>query len=49
MPAEQTSKTINDYLDALVARADYARYFADDVTFEIVGTPQGAQGRDALT
>jgi steroid delta-isomerase-like uncharacterized protein len=48
MTAHQTSTTINGYLDALVARADYAQYFADDVTLEIVGTPQGAQGRDAV-
>jgi steroid delta-isomerase-like uncharacterized protein len=42
------SEMMHAYLDALVSRGDFAGYFADDVTFEIVGTPQTAHGRTAV-
>jgi steroid delta-isomerase-like uncharacterized protein len=44
-----TSKIIRSYLDALVARGDFATFFADDVTFEIAGTDQAARGRQAVS
>jgi predicted ester cyclase len=48
MSNRAASEMLHGYLDALVSRGDFARYFADDVTFEIVGTPQSAHGRDAV-
>jgi predicted ester cyclase len=48
VPMSSTSKsTIESYLDALVARGDYAQYFSDDVTSELVGTTTNTHGRDA--
>ena len=44
-----TSKIIRSYLDALVGRGDFAAFFADDVTFEIVGTDQATRGRQAVS
>jgi predicted ester cyclase len=38
---------MQDYLDALVKRADYAAYFTDDVVTTFEGTDQRASGRDA--
>lgn len=37
--------TMDGYLDTLVARGDFAAYFADDVTIEVVGSGQTGQGR----
>jgi len=48
MSHQAQSQTMHTYLDALVSGGDYAGYFADDVTFEIVGTPQTAHGRTAV-
>jgi ketosteroid isomerase-like protein len=45
----QREKTgIDDYIDALVARADFGRFFTDDVRLDLVGTPQHAEGREAV-
>lgn len=49
MSSEQTSAIIRPYLDALIGREDFAAYFDDDVTFEIVGTPQAGRGRQAVS
>jgi predicted ester cyclase len=40
--------TMTAYLDALIARADFAKYFATDVTLEMMGTDQRTQGRQAV-
>jgi hypothetical protein len=48
MAEDTTSTTIRTYLDALVARGDFATHFADDVILQIVGTPQQARGREAV-
>ena len=40
-------KTMEQYLDALVARADYGRYFTDDVVVTVEGSDQRAEGREA--
>ena len=47
MPHETTAKAMHAYLDARIARADFAVHLADDATFEFVGTPQ-VHGRDAV-
>jgi predicted ester cyclase len=44
-----TSTIIRSYVDALVGRGDFATFLADDVSLEIVGTKQGARGRQAVT
>ncbi|HEX9041876.1 MAG TPA: ester cyclase [Trebonia sp.] len=38
---------MQDYLDALVKRGDYGRYFTSDVILTAVGTDQRAVGREA--
>ena len=48
MPEETTAATMREYLDALLARGDFAAHLADDATFELVGTPQKVRGRDAV-
>jgi len=40
-------QVMQDYLDALVKRADYPAYFTDDVVATFEGTDQRADGRDA--
>jgi predicted ester cyclase len=40
--------TMTAYLDALVARGQYAEQFTDDVTLQLMGTDQEARGRDAV-
>jgi predicted ester cyclase len=40
-------KVMEEYLDALVKRADYPAYFTDDVVATIEGTDQRAVGREA--
>ena len=37
---------MQDYLGALVKRADFSRYFASDVVATIEGTDQRADGRE---
>ncbi len=40
-------KVMQDYLDALVKRADFPAYFTDDVVATFEGTSQRAEGREA--
>ena len=40
-------QVMQDYLDALVKRADFPAYFTDDVVATFEGTDQRASGRDA--
>ena len=40
-------KVMEEYIDALVKRADYPAYFTDDVVATIEGTDQRAVGREA--
>ena len=47
MAPEQVRETLNEYVEVLLARGDYARFFADDVHLEIAGTDQSADGREA--
>ncbi len=45
---EQTRALITTYLEALVARSDYGRHFADTVTFTVMDTGEVTKGRDAV-
>src|SRR6476620_4086953 len=48
MSTEQTRKTMEHYVEALLSSGDFARYLATDVTFSIEGTDRRVQGRDAV-
>jgi predicted ester cyclase len=48
MSVEATSKTIRSYLDALLARGDFADSFTDDITWTTVGTGPELQGRQPI-
>ena len=48
MSVEATADTMRSYLDALLARGDFADYFTDDVTWTTIGTGQTMQGREAV-
>jgi steroid delta-isomerase-like uncharacterized protein len=48
MSVEATSETMHSYLDALLARAGFADYFTDDVTWAIIGTDQQVRGREPV-
>jgi steroid delta-isomerase-like uncharacterized protein len=39
---------MRSYLDALLARSDFADYFTDDVTWTTVGSDQELQGREPV-
>ncbi len=45
---ESGRATMEAYIDKLVARGSFADHFADDVTIEVVGASQTAQGRAAV-
>ena len=45
MSAER--QVMQDYIDALVKRADFTRYFTEDVIATFEGTDQRADGREA--
>jgi predicted ester cyclase len=47
MPAQQIRETLRQYVDVLVARGDYGRFFDDDIEFELMGTGQQTRGADA--
>jgi predicted ester cyclase len=42
-----TRKIMQQYLDALSARAAYGQYFADDIVVTVEGSDQRAEGREA--
>jgi predicted ester cyclase len=48
MSVEATADTMRSYLDALLARGDFADYFTDDVTWTTIGTDQTMQGREVV-
>ena len=47
MSAEQVRETIQAYVEVLLARGDYGRFFADDIEFELMGTGQRTRGAGA--
>jgi hypothetical protein len=48
MTVEATLKTMRSYLDAFLARGDFADYYTDDVTWTTVGADQEVQGRQPV-
>src|SRR5688572_2598880 len=45
MSTEQTHETMTAYLRTLVARGQYGVYFADEVTFTLMGAGQEVKGQ----
>jgi steroid delta-isomerase-like uncharacterized protein len=48
MSMETTAQTVRSYLDALLARGNFADYYTDDVTWTTVGGNQELQGRQPV-
>jgi len=48
MSVEETQQTMQRYLDALLARGDFASCFADDVEWTTMETGDHVRGRDAV-
>ena len=48
MSREQTEETMRRYLDALVAKGDFASHFADDVVWTTMESREEVRGRDAV-
>ncbi len=48
MSVETTSQTMRSYLDALLARGEFADSFTDDITWTTVGTGPELQGRQPI-
>jgi steroid delta-isomerase-like uncharacterized protein len=48
MTVEATAATMRSYLDALVARGEFADYYTDEVTWTTVGADQELQGRQPV-
>src|SRR5689334_4442642 len=46
-PMSAERQVMQDYIDALVKRADFTRYFTEDVIATFEGTDQRADGREA--
>jgi len=47
MSAQQVRATVEQYLEVLLARGDYGRFFDDDVEFALMGTDQQTRGAQA--
>ncbi len=45
---ETARMTMNSYVDALIAREEFAKYFAPDVMLRMMGTDQEAHGSDGV-
>ena len=48
MSAETTERVLREYLDALLARGDFGRFFSDDVLWTTMETGQEIRGREAV-
>ena len=48
MSSDEVRAALEEYVDALLARGDFSRFFTDDVQASIVGTPQRATGAEAV-
>jgi steroid delta-isomerase-like uncharacterized protein len=48
MTVEATAQTMRAYLDAFLARGDFADYFTDEVTWTTIGVDQELQGRQPV-
>ena len=47
MSAEQVRETLQQYVEVLLARGDYGRFFDDDIEFALMGTGQQMRGAHA--
>src|SRR4051795_8842768 len=47
MSAEQVRETLQQYLEVLLARGSYGRFFDDDTEFVLMGTDQHTRGAQA--
>ena len=47
MSAEQVRETLQQYVEVLLARGEYGRFFDDDVEFALMGTGQQMRGAHA--
>ena len=47
MSAIEVRETVQEYVEVLLARGDYQRFFSDDIALEVVGTDQRARGAEA--
>jgi predicted ester cyclase len=48
MSASEVQTTLDEYLNELNARGDFARFFTDDVRFDVPGTGPTASGRQEV-
>src|SRR5215210_2074787 len=48
MSSDEVRAALAGYVDALVARGDFSRFFTHDVQASVVGTSQQATGADAV-
>jgi predicted ester cyclase len=48
MSAETTERVMRDYLEALLSRGDFGRFFTDDVLWTTMETGQEIRGREAV-
>jgi steroid delta-isomerase-like uncharacterized protein len=48
MSVQATSGIMRSYLDALIARGDFADHFIDDVSWIMVGSSQELRGREPV-
>ena len=44
MSVEQIRETLQQYVEVLLARGDYGRFFDDDIEFALMGTDQRSRG-----
>lgn len=47
MSVEQVRETLRQYVEVLLARGDYGRFFASDMQFAVMGTDQQTRGAEA--
>jgi predicted ester cyclase len=47
MSAEQIRETLQQYVEVLLARGEYGRFFDDDIEFALMGTDQQTRGAQA--
>lgn len=47
MSVQQVRETLQQYVEALLARGDYGRFFAPDMQFAVMGTDQQTRGAEA--
>ena len=48
MSVDSTSQVMNEYLDALLKREDFSRFFDDDVVWTTTETGEQVRGREAV-